>query len=804
MVKKYSLDNKKFLIFVSLMFLVVFIVVSGASYAFFTTSVKGKEFAIYTGNLKVDYSKKTDTISIDNLYPMTDTEGLKQMSHEFTVTNKGNIDARYQVRLELDDTKSNMVDIRYIKMSYQVNGGDYSEPVLLSDLNSSLVFTKNIIVKPNESNTYGIKLWIDLSASNDIQGKEFKARVVVDSIQNVDDSYQVDTIPIIYLNKDSNGNQDVHLKVGETYQELGVEKVEDDQDIFTSKDVVTSYEYYDGTSINTVANIDTSKVGIYYVNYSVTDRSNQVGKKTRVVTVNNSSSSSVPKITLNGDSNISLGESDYYQESGVTVEDNNQVITIGEVKTSSVGSYTVRYIVIDSNGNLNSVVRTVVVNSRYKESILNGTDPVLASNLVPVVISDSGVVTKASTASSWYNYENKVWANSVILKDESVVYKNGETIPESNIESYFVWIPKYSYQLFDLGNYSSLTSISNKTQEIKIKFGTSNNSDSVSGECTTPFENNQGIAGSSGNCKVGDYMTHPAFLAFDTTGLWVGKFETGYDGATSNSVSQVNNADTSKIIIKPNVYSWRNITVGNMFKNSYDYKRDLDSHMMKNTEWGAVAYLQHSKYGSQASVRINNNSSFITGYAGTEEPTLGYNKNISISGNRIESTSLGVDGTYTINYLNSKSVVASTTNNYTGIYDMSGGSWEYVMGYTTGATTVGGTSGITSLYPNFFSNSTYSKYWDKYTSTANTNYNNRILGDATGEMGPFGNEKDPDGATRYKSSWYKDFSNVITSSYPWFERGGSLSNGTESGIFTFFYGVGECEAPFSYRIVLAP
>ena len=115
MVKKYSLDNKKFLIFVSLMFLVVFIVVSGASYAFFTTSVKGKEFAIYTGNLKVDYSKKTDTISIDNLYPMTDTEGLKQMSHEFTVTNKGNIDARYQIRLELDDTKSDMVDIRYIK-----------------------------------------------------------------------------------------------------------------------------------------------------------------------------------------------------------------------------------------------------------------------------------------------------------------------------------------------------------------------------------------------------------------------------------------------------------------------------------------------------------------------------------------------------------------------------------------------------------------------------------------------------------------------------------------------------------------
>ena len=801
MVKKYSLDNKKFLIFVSLMFLVVFIVVSGASYAFFTTSVKGKEFAIYTGNLKVDYSKKTDTISIDNLYPMKDTEGLKQTSHEFTVTNKGNIDARYQVRLELDDTKSDMVDIRYIKMSYQVNGGDYSEPVLLSDLNSSLVFTKNIIVKPNESNTYGIKLWIDLNASNDIQGKEFKARVVVDSIQNVDDSYQVDTIPIIYLNKDSNGNQDIHLKVGETYQELGVEKVEDDQDIFTSKDVVTSYEYYDGTSINTVANIDTSKVGIYYVNYSVTDRSNQVGKKTRVVTVNNSSS--VPKITLNGDSNISLGESDYYQESGVTVEDNNQVITIGEVKTSSVGSYTVRYIVIDSNGNLNSVVRTVVVNSRYKESILNGTDPVLASNLVPVVISDSGVVTKASTASSWYNYENKVWANSVILKDESVVYKNGEIIPESNIESYFVWIPKYSYQLFDLGNYSGLTSISDKTQEIKIKFGTNNTSDSVSGECATPFENNQGIAGSSGNCKVGDYMTHPAFLAFDTLGLWVGKFETGYDGASTTAAAQVNSVDTSKIIIKPNVYSWRNITVGNIFKNSYDYKRDLDSHMMKNTEWGSVAYLQHSTYGSQASVRINNNKVYITGYAATEEPTLGYNST-SVDGNRYESTNLGTDGTHTLNYLNPNSVVASTTNNYSGIYDMSGGAWNYVMGYTTGATTVGGSSDITSLYSNFFSDTSYSKYWDKYTSTTYTNYNNRILGDATGEMGPFGSEKDPDNNTRIKSSWYKNFVYFANSSKPWFERGGDWNDGTAAGVFSFNRDSGGASAYISYRVVLAP
>ena len=490
----------------------------------------------------------------------------------------------------------------------------------------------------------------------------------------------------------------------------------------------------------------------------------------------------------------------------------NRLITNGFLKKGESVTYILRMWVKYEAGNeaqnkyFATQIRVVGTQANavgYQEEILNGSYPVLKDNLVPVVISDTGVVTKADINKEWYSYEKKNWANSVILKDESVVYKNGEEIPEDNIESYFVWIPKYSYQLWDLGNYSGLTSISDKTQEIKIKFGTSNTSDNVTGECTTPMKDNQGIAGTSGNCKVGDYMTHPAFLAFDTTGLWVGKFETGYDGATSTAAAQVNSVDTSKIIIKPNVYSWRNITVGNMFKNSYDYKRDLDSHMMKNTEWGSVAYLQHSSYGSMASVRINNNKVYITGYAATEEPTLGYSST-SVDGNRYESTNLGTDGTHTLNYLNPNSVVASTTNNYSGIYDMSGGAWNYVMGYTTGATTVGGSSDITSLYSNFFSDTSYSKYWDKYTSTTYTNYNNRILGDATGEMGPFGSEKDPDNNTRIKSSWYKNFVYFANSSKPWFERGGDWNDGTAAGVFSFNRDSGGASAYISYRVVLAP
>src|SRR5699024_10740514 len=114
-----------------------------------------------------------------------------------------------------------------------------------------------------------------------------------------------------------------------------------------------------------------------------------------------------------------------------------------------------------------------------------------------------------------------------------------------------------------------------------------------------------------------------------------------------------------------------NIQAANAFYTSYDYKRNLDSHMIKNTEWGAAAYLQHSAYGSQTSVRINNNSYFITGYAANNEPTCGMTKSVlqcNISCN---------DGSCNTAYPNS--VLASTNGNISGIFDMSGGGQEWVF-----------------------------------------------------------------------------------------------------------------------------
>ena len=153
---------------------------------------------------------------------------------------------------------------------------------------------------------------------------------------------------------------------------------------------------------------------------------------------------------------------------------------------------------------------TLYFEKSYSETILNGADPVLKEPLIPVTIENDGTVKRADLSLEWYNYENKEWANAVILFDESTnsSYQAGDTIPESAIESYFVWIPRYRYQIFDDGNYTDLTSTENATQTIQIAF---ENKD-------TPVSN---------GTTVGSWLTHPAFTAFNSNGMWVGKFETG-------------------------------------------------------------------------------------------------------------------------------------------------------------------------------------------------------------------------------------------------------------------------------------
>ena len=383
-------------------------------------------------------------------------------------------------------------------------------------------------------------------------------------------------------------------------------------------------------------------------------------------------------------------------------------------------------------------------------------------------------------------------------------YQDNEVIPEDVIESYFVWIPKYRYKLWDLGNYDGLTTLdSTKVHTIDILFGDYNTSDDKLKECTTPMK-----SGESGHCKVGDYMTHPSFLSIPSTGFWVGKFETGYKGAVNKSQAENNNVDISKIEIKPDVFSWLKTQVSISFLNSYQYKRNLDSHLMKNTEWGAVAFLSHSKYGNNTKIRQNNVTAHKTGYAANIEPTCGY------TGKNEECNGYCENDSCSSPYNTATGNLASTTGNIYGIYDMSGGNWEYVMAFVQNEShtiLIGSNSSLTSgfsglNYDGSMITNGYSlpeaKYYDLYnTTTSSTNLKVRILGDATGELGPIFS-KTYTTSVRNLSSWYDNQAVFLRLETPFLTRSGATDIGINSGIFAFDNQYGQ--ACSSYRIILTP
>ena len=473
---------------------------------------------------------------------------------------------------------------------------------------------------------------------------------------------------------------------------------------------------------------------------------------------------------------------------------------------------------------------TLYFNNKYIDRELNGTDPELGNKLIPIVINEeNGHVTRASEKEKWYDYKNQEWANAVILRDGKSDPGVNEPIEESDIESYFVWIPRYRYQIFDEGNYNGLTTKTNKEQIINVIFETKD----------------EEVQNGS---KEGEWLTHPAFTSFNTNGIWVGKFETGYDGAGSAGAAEINPADerasieaTNKVIIKPNVYSWRYIQVAKAYTVGRHYEEGLNSHMMKNSEWGAVAYLHHSKYGSHKNIRINNNSDYLTGYAAKHELTMGFGAFVLCSEHPEACNeyggvpSPGEDGEYNTNYFNKASVVASTTGNYSGIYDMSGGAWEYMMsGMDDNSTGDGKTGKLSSGRHNVYNSGfigkltcpscndtgievnhgisevtegialpTDERFFDKYDySTSSATYNRGFLGDATKEMGPFQTMKYKT-QSRQVSSWYNDDAWLVYSGHPWVLRGGHYTYGNGTGLFDFLYGYGQANHYDSFRLVLA-
>ena len=395
--------------------------------------------------------------------------------------------------------------------------------------------------------------------------------------------------------------------------------------------------------------------------------------------------------------------------------------------------------------------------------------PELASGMLPVTY-DGDNWKVVDTSSKYYNYNNQEWANAVILKS-GVTKNTGDIVDvENEVQAMFVYIPRYEYKIE--GDYGKGGTSADLPGEIEVNF--------ISKTTTTASDG---------------YRIHPAFTFGDkeVAGIWVGKFETTGTSTNPTILPDVTSLTGQKVSAQ--------FTTAQLFNN---YISGAEAHMMKNSEWGAVAYLSQSKYGKYGNsaysgankeVYKNNSSSKYTGRSGGAP-----GGSTPINGTYPEQTSTTQYTTYGFytydGYLleyntNNKTAtrdltkVASTTGNITGIYDMSGGANEYVMGYLSIASeTWGATS--SSNYAGFTSKPD-SKYYDDYTTTdATTACNGGICyGHAISET----------------SRWYKDSATFVSAIIPWFKRGGYYNYGSDAGMFSRYYYNGGGYANNSFRVV---
>ncbi len=478
--------------------------------------------------------------------------------------------------------------------------------------------------------------------------------------------------------------------------------------------------------------------------------------------------------------------------------------------------------------------------------------PKLGEGMIPVYYENGWKKTDSSNKDkNWYEYDtqNKKWANAVTVKEaKREEYKaagTGSSILEEDIIGMYVWIPRYAYKITKGYHPEEEASLPIEGEiEIQFLYGVEDK-----------YKGGEAIRSNQTNGE--EYVVHPAFTGEaenggrkEITGFWVGKFE-----ASSNTTTEENpnlgvkygrtNNETDEITIRPNVTSWRAITVQQIYEackrmtaeGNIHGLRGIEAHMMKNSEWGAIAYLTQSDYGNKQTNADANSGVWANPY---HEGDIVENENATYKHNLYYTTMTGMVGssrdeaisgaskaignidksnpdTISITYQNyaedgsesgspytrtyyryqtEEGQRGSSTGNIYGIYDLSGGAWEHMASYLTNGTT---------SYVEYFRNlepgekQEYAGTGEENNETdrkANYQANSNKYGDAIWETSR------NDAGAAWNLSWNSDYANFPYLGDPFFLRGGAFYSEVSAGTFAFAYSSGSESSDRGFHPVL--
>ena len=415
--------------------------------------------------------------------------------------------------------------------------------------------------------------------------------------------------------------------------------------------------------------------------------------------------------------------------------EDNLGATVTEYGENLIAEYEGYKFLIDKNGNV----------TFFEGGTALANAPELTEGMIPVKWDPTknggkgNWVICSRTDEEWYSYteEDKKWAN-VMLSDGTYNTNTavGTEVAEEDLGSMFVWVPRYAYKI------TSGYHAGSGTIDVIWVSGTSYNYMDEEGNIKTAKNGNEeGVITSSGYT---DYVVHPAFTdgkdngysngewKEEIEGIWVAKFQAGFGTTEKDTKERVTIASSSNSpttsttvyypVFKGRKYAYNYVSASQCYdisqalddsNNPYGLTTSANSHLMKSSEWGAVAYLSISKYGysegssnkekaknnlslansgnvSASPVTNPNNSSWkitaITGYSApggkTAQNVMSYS-----TVEDLKDSITGTNGTsYAWNNVTSGSdtgegTKSSTTGNIYGIYDMGGCLADYTASY---------------------------------------------------------------------------------------------------------------------------
>jgi len=181
---------KREMVITALSIMVVTIATIGGSYAVFSNIAKAKDYnVVKAGTLQIAYDDTSsglgNIINLNGAYPEPDSKGQEREPYKFKITNIGSLKALYKVKIiddagmiEEDGCTDKLLDKAQIK--YSING---QEGKILDEVKEEYIVVEGSL-GAGESVVYEIRMWINENAGNEVLGKHYHGKIVVEGVQD--------------------------------------------------------------------------------------------------------------------------------------------------------------------------------------------------------------------------------------------------------------------------------------------------------------------------------------------------------------------------------------------------------------------------------------------------------------------------------------------------------------------------------------------------------------------------------------------------------------------------------------------